>query len=750
MSWESLKSAVAAVIKTNGNNEITGQVLQDIINNNIIPQLGGDKYKGEAIPTSAPGTPESEVFYYAKQEGTYSNFGGAVLPKGLHLLYFQGGVWENYALFKTDPSPSEGSSNLLESGAVYDSLQLKADLEVGKNKFNFNTLTPDFYITETGSVVPNGTLNHSDYISIDALGSYVSNYDIRFTCFFDLNKNVVAGGSGSLINAGTPFSTPIGSVFVIISFYDFDHSLLQLEEGTVITDFETYKEAVLESQIPADYIKQLSDESILESTYITNLVASTKQQLTINSFNINRFAPNLVHLDYIDYIYPRKELSVLIFTGITRYVSTTGNDANDGLTLGTTKKTITSAYNSASEGDIVQMLDGVYDLSTEAGGYLLLNTTSKGVLIQGNALDNEAVILSQGSASFAMRFRDCGECKIKDVKLDFSGTGDKLYLDYGASFNNRTQIFENCKIVSVGNNKMFTYANGANVSDIINVNFNGCDFDSANTDLTLNLPLSANTFNLLFNSCNIERSNEKAFEIDSSSRANLYVYDCNFDIQGDYMAIKIGTDTATPTVDSGFLDVRNSNVIYGSGFKQHGLLIGRGIKNAYVFNNLITMGSTTDTNAIGIVAKSTPSTIGDVLIYGNYCNAPRPFYIKGGSNNDVKYNSFISNNDIFGGIDFVNFLDGGTDILSSNNLIKFNNIISLKDSIKVYIAGTAEESDVTIQNNTFEDNKYYLTINYLTNGATAYPWSDRQNFWDTDKDVNSALLQDFHIPVRKL
>jgi hypothetical protein len=99
MAWETLKAAVEAVIKTNGTGEITGQVLQDIININLIPQLGKDRYKGIATAATAPGTPQNEEYYLAYTAGTYANFGGLVVSNGVTMLIWKAGVWEKVEMF---------------------------------------------------------------------------------------------------------------------------------------------------------------------------------------------------------------------------------------------------------------------------------------------------------------------------------------------------------------------------------------------------------------------------------------------------------------------------------------------------------------------------------------------------------------------------------------------------------------------------------------------------------------------------
>ena len=102
MAWTDLKAAVAAVIKTNGNQEITGALLQSTLNS-IIDQVGANaSYKGVAIPSTIPGTPDGPLFYLASQAGTYANFGGAVIEKySLNILSYSGGSWGLVKIFES-------------------------------------------------------------------------------------------------------------------------------------------------------------------------------------------------------------------------------------------------------------------------------------------------------------------------------------------------------------------------------------------------------------------------------------------------------------------------------------------------------------------------------------------------------------------------------------------------------------------------------------------------------------------------
>ena len=82
-NYEELKAAVAAVIKQNGNEEITGQIMQNTLLS-MISNIGANStFAGVATPETAPGTPDQNVFYLAGTPGVYANFGGYELKQGI-------------------------------------------------------------------------------------------------------------------------------------------------------------------------------------------------------------------------------------------------------------------------------------------------------------------------------------------------------------------------------------------------------------------------------------------------------------------------------------------------------------------------------------------------------------------------------------------------------------------------------------------------------------------------------------------
>lgn len=92
-NWSTLKAAVAQIIKTNNNQEITGANMQSVLNN-IINNVGENAtFAGIATPTTNPGVPDGNIFYLATKVGTYSNFNGIEVASGEAAILEWRGSW---------------------------------------------------------------------------------------------------------------------------------------------------------------------------------------------------------------------------------------------------------------------------------------------------------------------------------------------------------------------------------------------------------------------------------------------------------------------------------------------------------------------------------------------------------------------------------------------------------------------------------------------------------------------------------
>lgn len=102
-NYEQLKRAIANVIKTNGNQEITGAIMQNVLNT-IVSTVGANRtFVGIANKNTNPGTPDGNVFYIAYTAGNYVNFQfGAdyltVKPGELAILYNEKTNWDKFVI----------------------------------------------------------------------------------------------------------------------------------------------------------------------------------------------------------------------------------------------------------------------------------------------------------------------------------------------------------------------------------------------------------------------------------------------------------------------------------------------------------------------------------------------------------------------------------------------------------------------------------------------------------------------------
>lgn len=102
-NYEQLKQAIANVIKTNGNQEITGAIMQNVLNT-IVSTVGANRtFVGIANKNTNPGTPDGNVFYIAYTAGNYVNFqyGTANLtvnPGELAILYNEKINWGKFVI----------------------------------------------------------------------------------------------------------------------------------------------------------------------------------------------------------------------------------------------------------------------------------------------------------------------------------------------------------------------------------------------------------------------------------------------------------------------------------------------------------------------------------------------------------------------------------------------------------------------------------------------------------------------------
>ena len=92
-NYSELIATINDQIKANGNQEITGPVLNAVLQAMVTSLGEGYQFMGVATPDTNPGTPDEKVFYIATEPGTYSNFGVIVPKGGIGIIYNTSSDW---------------------------------------------------------------------------------------------------------------------------------------------------------------------------------------------------------------------------------------------------------------------------------------------------------------------------------------------------------------------------------------------------------------------------------------------------------------------------------------------------------------------------------------------------------------------------------------------------------------------------------------------------------------------------------
>lgn len=171
MDWQRLKTAVAAVIKQNGNQDITGKVLQDTLLSTINNIGAGRTFAGFATSETNPGTPDGNVIWFATEEGVYSNFSALnLMGRNLFMLYNTASGWEYTAI------DIGATLDLQINGSAIAHYSTASQIDLSK-------AADGHYLTDTGS---NGNPRG---ITIIAGGRIVNDIDVQDNAVYVTTDN---------------------------------------------------------------------------------------------------------------------------------------------------------------------------------------------------------------------------------------------------------------------------------------------------------------------------------------------------------------------------------------------------------------------------------------------------------------------------------------------------------------------------------------------------------------------------------
>lgn len=172
-NYNNLKTAIQDVIKANGNQEITGEIMQNALLSMINSLGAGYQFVSVATPETNPGTPDQKVFYIANGKGTYVNFGGLVVDEDEVVLLVYDDAWKKLL------SGIASNSKLTElEGKMGQKVDGLFNGMIGEFSKNGLSAYQDFYV----GTIPKGTkiINNSSIPIIVAEDNNLTNrQDIR-------------------------------------------------------------------------------------------------------------------------------------------------------------------------------------------------------------------------------------------------------------------------------------------------------------------------------------------------------------------------------------------------------------------------------------------------------------------------------------------------------------------------------------------------------------------------------------------
>lgn len=157
-NYSALKGLINQYITTNGQGDITGAILNQLLKD-IVDSLGADyQFVGVATPSTNPGNPDQRVFYLATTAGTYTNFNSQVIGKGLSVLKYDS-AWSVDVLFSVDDYPAMNSHNFVESNGLYIELYNKDLTAVVDYLFESTPYSGSVNTRNGYNINPNGSGN---------------------------------------------------------------------------------------------------------------------------------------------------------------------------------------------------------------------------------------------------------------------------------------------------------------------------------------------------------------------------------------------------------------------------------------------------------------------------------------------------------------------------------------------------------------------------------------------------------------
>ena len=196
-NYNSLKATIDANIKQNGRQEITGQILNSVLNQMVNILGTGYQFGGVATIDTNPGTPDAKVFYIANGKGTYEKFGGIEVTEDDVVVLYWDAAWHKV-------------STGIASQEKLSELEQDISNKVDENAAGTTIISDDsdtFYIVDSSGYIIS---------KIDATGVHSPNISGMVSTINDISGNLssLSGDVSSLANLfASIFDAEVENIF---------------------------------------------------------------------------------------------------------------------------------------------------------------------------------------------------------------------------------------------------------------------------------------------------------------------------------------------------------------------------------------------------------------------------------------------------------------------------------------------------------------------------------------------------------
>lgn len=233
-NYEALKKTINDNVRQNGQQQITGSVLNSVLNQMVSVIGANATFAGIATPDTDPGTPDQNVFYLATEPGAYANFSGIEIAEGEAVILEWRGSWVKKILgFATQKELTEleseiGRTHVSKDLIITSSIQIVCDINANSiaigNIVNETNLT---YFAITGYRA-DGSQKYGASISLKENAAYEDEEVVRLRLYilgdkitqpgnisFDVFTNISKGISDNKVAIDTkvPKSDIVNTLF---------------------------------------------------------------------------------------------------------------------------------------------------------------------------------------------------------------------------------------------------------------------------------------------------------------------------------------------------------------------------------------------------------------------------------------------------------------------------------------------------------------------------------------------------------